>query len=211
MVLNFDLNDPPAPAPAENLIPVGDPVDLNLTIGLPGDSRPLQTQTTPQLESIDDEVVICSPRSFAEAREKARRNRGVVEVIDAERNFRRGHSESTAVSFPNGNNRRKGGSTKRTGDLCWIDLERHVIAKNYYVAEPPKAPKPPKAPEPPKAPSFSCPVCMGPFVEETSTKCGHIFCKKCIGGAIAAQSKCPTCRRKLKMKDTIRIYLPTSD
>lgn len=66
MVLNFDLNDPPAPAPAENLIPVGDPVDLNLTIGLPGDSRPLQIQTTPQLESIDDEVVICSPRRFAE-------------------------------------------------------------------------------------------------------------------------------------------------
>lgn len=52
---------------------------------------------------------------------------------------------------------------------------------------------------------------MGPFVEETSTKCGHIFCKKCICGAIAAQSKCPTCRRKLKVKDTIRIYLPTSD
>ncbi|KAF7149540.1 hypothetical protein RHSIM_Rhsim02G0060800 [Rhododendron simsii] len=208
MVLNFDLNDPPAPP--ENLIPVGEPIDLNLTIGLPWESGLLQIQTTPELGYVDDDVVICSPRSFVEARENARRNRGVVEVIDAERDFRRGHSESAVVLFPSGNNRRKGGSTKRAnvnGDR-WINLESNEKAKSNNVCE---ALEVYQSVPPPKAPSFSCPVCMGPFVEETSTKCGHIFCKKCICGAIAAQSKCPTCRRKLKVKDTIRIYLPTSD
>ena len=60
------------------------------------------------------------------------------------------------------------------------------------------------------APSFNCPICIGPMSEETSTKCGHIFCKKCIEAAIKVQRKCPTCRHKLRMKDIIRIYLPTS-
>jgi len=46
---------------------------------------------------------------------------------------------------------------------------------------------------PPYEPAFSCPVCMGPFVEETSTKCGHIFCKACVKQSIAAQGKRPTC------------------
>lgn len=66
-------------------------------------------------------------------------------------------------------------------------------------------------PPPPKEPIFKCPICMGPFVEEMSTKCGHVFCKACIKAAIGAQGKCPTCRRKVTIKDTIRIYLPASD
>ncbi|KAL2549672.1 RING/U-box superfamily protein [Forsythia ovata] len=65
-------------------------------------------------------------------------------------------------------------------------------------------------PQPPKEPKFTCPVCMGPLVKEISTKCGHIFCKTCIKTAIAAQNKCPTCRRKITMKDTIRFYLPAT-
>ncbi|GFZ13475.1 RING/U-box superfamily protein [Actinidia rufa] len=69
----------------------------------------------------------------------------------------------------------------------------------------------PPPPPPPKERIFSCPVCMGPLVEEMSTKCGHIFCKACIKAAIAAQGKCPTCRRKATMKDTIRIYLPATN
>ncbi|CAL0329323.1 unnamed protein product [Lupinus luteus] len=52
-------------------------------------------------------------------------------------------------------------------------------------------------PEPPKEPVFNCPICMGPLVEEVSTKCGHIFCKACIKAAISAQNKCPTCRKKI--------------
>nr|CAN78038.1 hypothetical protein VITISV_023397 [Vitis vinifera] len=51
---------------------------------------------------------------------------------------------------------------------------------------------------------------MGQLVDEMSTKCGHIFCKMCIKAAISAQGKCPTCRKRVTMKDTIRIYLPAA-
>ncbi|MCL7046751.1 hypothetical protein MKW94_015948 [Papaver nudicaule] len=68
---------------------------------------------------------------------------------------------------------------------------------------------PPKPP--PKELAFNCPVCMSSLVEATSTKCGHIFCKQCINYSLSAQSKCPTCRKKLSMKDTIRVYLPACE
>nr|XP_011462812.1 PREDICTED: LON peptidase N-terminal domain and RING finger protein 3-like isoform X2 [Fragaria vesca subsp. vesca] len=60
----------------------------------------------------------------------------------------------------------------------------------------------------PEAPALSCAICMGQLVEETSTKCGHIFCKTCIEKAIATQHKCPNCRRKLRKRDIFRVHLP---
>ncbi|KAI3978189.1 hypothetical protein MKX01_013020, partial [Papaver californicum] len=56
-----------------------------------------------------------------------------------------------------------------------------------------------------------CPVCMCSLVEATSTNCGHIFCKLCIQAALSAQDTCPTCRKELSMKDTIRVYLPATE
>ncbi|XP_027361901.1 E3 ubiquitin-protein ligase RNF4-like [Abrus precatorius] len=67
-----------------------------------------------------------------------------------------------------------------------------------------------KSPEPPKEPVFNCPICMGPLVEEMSTKCGHIFCKGCIKTAVTAQGKCPTCRKKVYPRDLIRVFLPAT-
>ncbi|XP_074375306.1 uncharacterized protein LOC141717094 [Apium graveolens] len=55
---------------------------------------------------------------------------------------------------------------------------------------------------------FTCPVCLGPIVQEMSTKCGHVFCKECISQSIATQGRCPVCRTKISMKDSIKIYLP---
>ncbi|KAL2463375.1 LON peptidase N-terminal domain and RING finger protein 3-like [Forsythia ovata] len=63
----------------------------------------------------------------------------------------------------------------------------------------------------PIPPIFSCPICMQEIIEETSTKCGHIFCRLCILNAIVAQGKCPTCRRKVKVKEIFRIYFPRSE
>lgn len=74
-------------------------------------------------------------------------------------------------------------------------------------------PMPPVVPQSeflPEAPGFTCAICIGQLIEETSTKCGHIFCKKCIEKAIATQHKCPTCRHKLRKRDILRIYLPNS-
>ncbi|KAL6011297.1 hypothetical protein ACLOJK_001742 [Asimina triloba] len=78
----------------------------------------------------------------------------------------------------------------RTVTNSILDLESQTVA-------------PPK-----EEPTFSCAVCMGPLVEATSTICGHIFCKGCIKAAIAAQKKCPACRRKLCANNIHRIYLP---
>ncbi|XP_009129742.1 E3 ubiquitin-protein ligase RNF4 [Brassica rapa] len=65
-------------------------------------------------------------------------------------------------------------------------------------------------PPPPEEPKFSCPICMCPFTEEMSTKCGHIFCKGCIKMAISKQGKCPTCRKKVTARELIRVFLPTT-
>lgn len=53
-----------------------------------------------------------------------------------------------------------------------------------------------------------CAICMDTMREETSTVCGHIFCKPCITDAVLVQRKCPACRAKLSLHNIHRIYLP---
>ncbi|KAJ0988725.1 hypothetical protein J5N97_007081 [Dioscorea zingiberensis] len=55
---------------------------------------------------------------------------------------------------------------------------------------------------------LKCVICMEAMKEETSTVCGHVFCKACIINAIQVQKKCPTCREKLTINNIHRIYLP---
>lgn len=57
---------------------------------------------------------------------------------------------------------------------------------------------------------LSCAICMEIMKEETTTICGHVFCKKCIVRAIEVNKKCPTCRKKLTMKNIHRIYISGS-
>lgn len=66
----------------------------------------------------------------------------------------------------------------------------------------------PKVPELPSESMFKCPICMDPFIEEMSTMCGHIFCKKCITTVVATQRKCPTCRKFIIMEELRRVFLP---
>ncbi|CAH8356449.1 unnamed protein product [Eruca vesicaria subsp. sativa] len=63
---------------------------------------------------------------------------------------------------------------------------------------------------PVEEPKFNCPICLCPFTEEMTTKCGHIFCKSCITDAITRQAKCPTCRKEVTVNDLIRVFLPTT-
>ncbi|XP_057965775.1 uncharacterized protein LOC131156258 isoform X2 [Malania oleifera] len=144
---------------------------------------------------IDDDVVISSPRAFAEAKNNARRQHGTTVVHDVE------SGEQTTRFTCNNRNKRRRVPENQTIINCdlYINLEGSNNTKSHGMPPPPP---------PPKEPTFSCPICMGPLVEEMSTKCGHIFCKKCIKAAVAAQSKCPTCRKRITMKDTIRVYLP---
>ncbi|KAJ7392509.1 E3 ubiquitin-protein ligase rnf4 [Desmophyllum pertusum] len=68
----------------------------------------------------------------------------------------------------------------------------------------------------PKSPlkKITCPICMDD--EQTikrrkrklmSTTCGHVFCDQCIRSAVQMQSKCPTCRKKLSLKQLHPIFL----
>ncbi|KAL3517821.1 hypothetical protein ACH5RR_020410 [Cinchona calisaya] len=187
--LNVDLNAPPT--------------DNRDQVGPSTRSRSQDCETSREvapmppapidLEAIDDDVMISSPRAFAEAKNNSRRNHGRTIVVDVE------SDEQSSRASQNGLNKRRRVSANQTFINCdlYINLE---AASN-------SAPPPPP---PPKEPTFNCPVCMGPLVEETSTKCGHIFCKACIKTAIAAQNKCPTCRRRVTVKDIIRVYLPAA-
>jgi len=64
--------------------------------------------------------------------------------------------------------------------------------------------------EPRIEPVFNCPICMGPLAEEISTRCGHIFCKNSIKAAIYAHGKYPTCKKKITVKELIRVFLPSA-
>jgi len=57
---------------------------------------------------------------------------------------------------------------------------------------------------------LSCAICLENMKEETSTICGHVFCKMCIVRAIQVQKQCPSCRKKLTMKNIHRIYISGS-
>uniref|UniRef100_A0A5B6ZB79 RING-type domain-containing protein n=2 Tax=Davidia involucrata TaxID=16924 RepID=A0A5B6ZB79_DAVIN len=200
MALDVDLNA----LPSENRDQEGTSANASshdVQVGQLGVSVP---PAPINVEAFDDDVIISSPRTFAEAKNNSRRNRGRTVVVDVD-------SERTSRPIPNNRNKRRRVSSNQMIINC--DLYVNLEGSSYSTKDSVRSmasPPPPPPPPPPKEPTFSCPVCMGPLVEEMSTKCGHIFCKACIKTAIAAQSKCPTCRRKVTMKDTIRVYLPAT-
>lgn len=193
-VLDVDLNIAP---PSDNRDQEGTSSRV-----VPGDVPPAQrgassTSAPIDVEALDDDVIIISsPRALAEAKNSYTRTRGQVILVDED-------SDDRLPKFNSRNKRRRVSTNQSTliGDI-YINLEANSSLKAVTAqsAIPPK----------PIEPTFSCPVCMGTLVEEMSTKCGHIFCKACIKASIAAQGKCPTCRRRITMKDTIRVYLPAT-
>ncbi|CAM8995452.1 unnamed protein product [Rhodiola kirilowii] len=198
-------------------------VNVELGIGLPGQNgaqvggssdvgaqaaQPIQQQNAPvpiDVDAFDDEVLITSARAFAEARNTSRRSRVTRVVVDVD-------SEEQTTRFANCYKRRRNSSNCRpiTVDQVYINLETSCNSKKDKCDEQPKSVPPPPPPPPPPEPAFSCPICMGELVEEMTTKCGHIFCKKCIQVAVSVKSICPTCRKKVNKKDIRRIYLPTT-
>ncbi|XP_059626220.1 uncharacterized protein LOC132269155 [Cornus florida] len=199
-ILDVDLNAPPA----QNRYEEGTSTHTNSQDVQAGQQGGSAQPATIDVEAFDDDVIISSPRAFAEAKNNSRRNRGRTVVLDVD-------SEERSSRFPpNSHNKRRRVSSNQTIINCdlYINLEGSSNSMRENVCS--MVPPPQSRPPPPKEPTFSCPICMGPLVEEMSTKCGHIFCKACIKAAISAQSKCPTCRKKVTMKDTIRVYLPAT-
>ncbi|CEP02784.1 RING-type domain-containing protein [Plasmodiophora brassicae] len=54
---------------------------------------------------------------------------------------------------------------------------------------------------------LSCPICLDPIKELSSSTCGHVFCHTCIREAVRIHHRCPSCQRKLNLRDIHRIYL----
>ena len=61
---------------------------------------------------------------------------------------------------------------------------------------------------------ITCPICMDSkrtFTEAgrslVTTNCGHIFCDGCIRQSIQLMHKCPTCAKKLTLKQYHKIYI----
>ncbi|KAG4192455.1 hypothetical protein ERO13_A07G158100v2 [Gossypium hirsutum] len=150
---------------------------------------------TIDVEAIDDDVIESSAIAFAAAKNNSRRSRGRT-VVDVD-------SGRLARSTNNNLNRCR----RLPPSPVVINCDRYINLES----SPQSMVKEITKPQPlPKEPTFNCPICMGSLNEEMSTRCGHISCKACINAAIAAQGKCPTCRKRVTVKELIRVFLPSA-
>ncbi|KAK4756546.1 hypothetical protein SAY87_006673 [Trapa incisa] len=181
--LNLDLNTPPIENPYQE-------GTSNQVIS----QQMVNSIATIDLETIDDDdddIVVCSHSAFAEAKNKSQRKRGRACIVDVD----------AGEEMENVQKRRRGPTSEPL--IEFYDFINLKCSRSSLVPE--------KKPSLPEDSSFSCPICMGPLVEETSTRCGHIFCKACIRTAITAQPKCPTCRKKVTVRGLIRVFLPATN
>ncbi|KAL5542680.1 hypothetical protein UlMin_010390 [Ulmus minor] len=187
MMLDLDLNNPP---PGENMA-----LSISPEVQGQGDGGDQGHAT------YNDDVEIISPRKFAEAKNNAQRRRGGIE--------RPAEVLADWLRLNNAKQRTQNDQTTFSLELC-LNFEDNSNSQDmaFNIPMPPTLPQ--SRPAVPETPTFTCGICIDKLVEETSTKCGHIFCKNCIEVAIAKLRKCPTCRRKLRKQDTIRVYLPTA-
>ncbi|MQM16382.1 hypothetical protein Taro_049338 [Colocasia esculenta] len=185
---------------------------------VPATDQPFGQQATRSnllidVEAIEDDVQMLSPSGgFSQGQNQSRRNLPVTIVLDEDSDVQAASSgvtmEDLAVTVTANNRNRQKLPPKRTIINCEtyenVDFGHKTKKKCVMNAtEPPKAA--------PKEPVFTCAICWGKMVDETSTICGHIFCQGCIKAAIQAQKKCPTCRRSLTMKNIHRVFLPSSN
>ncbi|XVF72275.1 hypothetical protein PTKIN_Ptkin12aG0107000 [Pterospermum kingtungense] len=186
----FDLNVPPCEIREQE--GTSQQVGSEDVTGLP--FQPASPATI-DVEAIDDDVIESSASAFAEAKSNSVRSRGRTVVGLG--------SGRLASSIDNNANRRGRLPPSPTVINCdhYINLENTTQSMVEETI---------KLQPPPKEPTFNCPICMGSLTEEMSTKCGHIFCKACIKAAIAAQGKCPTCRKRVTARELIRVFLPSA-
>ncbi|VVB17763.1 unnamed protein product [Arabis nemorensis] len=169
------------------------------TGNLQGESVPAQFPPTMiDVDAIEDDVIESSASAFAEAKSKSTGARRRPLMVDVE------SGGITRLPANVSNKRRRVPSNQPVIDCEHAPVNVVELNMSPRLSRS-KAPAPP-----PEEPKFTCPICMCPFTEEMSTKCGHIFCKGCIKMAISRQAKCPTCRKKVTAKELIRVFLPAT-
>ncbi|KAF3456619.1 hypothetical protein FNV43_RR01273 [Rhamnella rubrinervis] len=200
----IDLNNPP---PNEDMGPTG-PLEFEAR----GNGHS-QGQAMHAAELIDDDVVIISPRRFEEAKNNSlgnhsqRNRRGRDNRLTESAEYYSGFSGLTNW-FDFTPNEILDEQTALKWDLFFNLQHFKRIWEMVTLVKPADPVLSETEPQPKTPPAFTCTICMDKLIEETSTKCGHIFCKKCIEKVLDTQRKCPTCRHKLTKRDIIRIYLP---
>ncbi|CAF1920667.1 unnamed protein product [Brassica napus] len=206
---SIDLNEAPGDQEGNSAS-----VDAAPTVIIGGNlqARFLPSQPVPAMidvDAIEDDVVESSASDFAEAIRKltgSRRRRLTVGVESGE--IMKSCELYTLVLVSYLVRVSAGGTIRLSPNKRRRVPPNQPVIDCENVPDTSKAPAP--APPPPEEPKFSCPICMCPFTEEMSTKCGHIFCKGCIKMAISKQGKCPTCRKKVTARELIRVFLPTT-
>ncbi|KAK7301086.1 hypothetical protein RJT34_11946 [Clitoria ternatea] len=111
---------------------------------------------------IDDDVVEISPRTFAQATSNSRRVRQRNDAVELEAEIQNNENVLGGDPLPN------------------QMIESSNISQQDNANNP-------EGPQRPTEPVFICPICIAPMTEETSTRCGHIFCKECIRAAICEE------------------------
>ncbi|XVF32162.1 hypothetical protein REPUB_Repub17cG0058100 [Reevesia pubescens] len=181
-------------------------------------TQPVQpaSPATIDVEAIDDDVIESSARAFAEAKNNSRRTRGrtVVDVDSVEPLDYSAFEVGVAlISLLSGrlarstDNNSQNRQRRLPPSPPIINCDQYINLESATQSTVKEIIKPQP---PPKEPTFNCPICMSSLTEEMSTRCGHIFCKACIKAAIAAQGKCPTCRKRVTVKELIRVFLPSA-
>ncbi|KZS97953.1 hypothetical protein SISNIDRAFT_449566 [Sistotremastrum niveocremeum HHB9708] len=59
----------------------------------------------------------------------------------------------------------------------------------------------------PSSSASNCPLCLGPFREMSTPRCGHAFCRACILSALDNKLECPVCRQAAAPRHLRRIFL----
>ncbi|KAK3187954.1 hypothetical protein Dsin_027515 [Dipteronia sinensis] len=175
--------------------------------------RGSQLQLRNSVEVIDDDIAIIDRSTFTEAKNNSRRSHsqftdGLRDVLNEAGVLINSLSELTELAeLATWCSKPRRTASDEAEYLCMIvgASKSKSLLKN--VLEPPEFPQNPVA----VAPVFNCPICISPMKDATTTRCGHIYCKECIEKAIAAQGKCPTCRKKLGKRGIFRVYLPPID
>ncbi|XP_042468385.1 E3 ubiquitin-protein ligase RNF4-like isoform X1 [Zingiber officinale] len=208
MVLHLDLNSLPVEShPSEGTSAVYNPCHAT------GPQQGSCTQPIPLIDAdeLEDEVVaLSSSIDFSTGRSRTKRTRPVIVILDddLELNMRNsvivGEQVASSSLFACKRPFRSSNSRTSIDRDPYIDLEDGHDAKRKRLMSPEPEPQPAKVIVKP----YTCLICMEELVEAASTICGHIFCMTCTKTSIRTQKKCPTCRRKLNMRNFHRVYLP---
>lgn len=51
-----------------------------------------------------------------------------------------------------------------------------------------------------------CTLCLGGVKDAALTRCGHVFCWKCVAGWCAEKEICPLCRSEVQIKSLVCLY-----